>query len=241
MTKDSDKSDENPTESREREVPPTRDEASGSDRSGDELSPKDDEAGGYDGPFGNLLEGMTEFSAQAVKYAAKKTRETTFKVLKNSPEQMELLGRAGRSLRELREVAGVSLEELSSAVDLNDIDLLRSAEEGKAALPFEVLLRLSSYYARNDPIPFIMKYSRVYTPGIWRLLKTVGLEPVVMEAERELQFIQIYRGKDEARALSDEGFKEVLEFTRKAFEMSLHFVAVQEGKSVDDDTETDAS
>ncbi len=184
----------------------------------------------FEGAFAALLGGVSELSAQAVKFAARKTRDTTSKVFKNTPEQMELIGKAGTSLKDLREVAGISIEEVSKAIDLHDVDLLRSVEEGKAALPFEVLLRLSSFYARNDPIPFIMKYSRVYSPRIWKMLHSVGLDTLVVQAERELQFVQIYRSRDAARKLSEEGFNQVLDFTRKSFDMALHFVAQQELK-----------
>ncbi|MBR9910113.1 MAG: helix-turn-helix transcriptional regulator [Gammaproteobacteria bacterium] len=184
----------------------------------------------FEGAFAALLGGVSELSAQAVKFAARKTRDTTSKVFKNTPEQMELIGKAGTSLKDLREVAGISIEEVSKAIDLHDVDLLRSVEEGKAALPFEVLLRLSSFYARNDPIPFIMKYSRVYSPRIWKMLHAVGLDTLVVQAERELQFVQIYRSRDAARKLSEEGFNQVLDFTRKSFDMALHFVAQQELK-----------
>lgn len=194
----------------------------------------------FEGAFNALLGGVSELSSQAVKFAAKKTRDTTSRVLKNTPEQMELIGKAGRSLKDLREVAGVSIEELSNAIDLNDVDLLRSVEEGKAGLPFEVLLKLSSFYSRNDPIPFVMKYSRIYSPRIWKMLRSVGLDTLVVQAERELQFVQIYRRKDEARKLSDEGFKEVLDFTRQAFEMALHFVAAQELKAAAEKQEPDS-
>ena len=40
--------------------------------------------------------------------------------------------------------------------------------------------------------------------------------------------MNIYRSHDAKRKLSDEGFEKVLEFTRKAFELSLHFIAEQE-------------
>ena len=49
---------------------------------------------------------------------------------------------------------------------------METVEEGKAGLPFEILLRLASFYARNDPIPFVMKYARTYSPGIWDVMET---------------------------------------------------------------------
>ncbi len=175
----------------------------------------------------SLLGSWKDIPVQVLKYAAENTLDTTNKLLK-TPEQLERLGKAGKSLKDLREVAGISIEDLSEAIDLENVDLLQSIEEGKAAVPFEILLRLASYYARNDPIPFIMKYSRVYSPGIWRLFKTLGIERLLMAAERELQFIQIYRSRDAARDLTDEGFKHVYDFTQQAFDLALHFVSEQE-------------
>ena len=49
-----------------------------------------------------------------------------------------------------------------------------------------------------------------------------------LQFEREREFINIFRSHDDARNLSDEGFRRVLEFTRQSFEMSLHFVEEQE-------------
>ncbi len=46
--------------------------------------------------------------------------------------------------------------------------------------------------------------------------------------ERERRFINIYRSHDGARKLTDEGFARVLDLTRSAFEMALHFAAEQE-------------
>jgi hypothetical protein len=179
-------------------------------------------------PIGTLLGGVVGLSGQAVKVVSEKTWDQALKFLKYTPEQMELMGKAGTSLKDARNVAGLTLSELSSAVDLENPDLLRAVEEGKAGLPFEILLRLASFYARNDPIPFIMKFARTYNPGIWEVMKTLGLDKLTLEAERELQFLNIYRSHDEARQLSDEGFERVSEFTRQAFEMALHFVAEQE-------------
>ena len=138
------------------------------------------------------------------------------------------MGKAGTTLKDAREVAGLALAELSSAIDLKKPDLLEAVEDGKAGLPFEILLRLASFYARNDPIPFVMKYARTYSPGIWDVMETLGLDKLTLEAERELQFLNIYRSHDSARQLSDEGFERVREFTQRAFEMALHFVAEQE-------------
>ncbi|TNE78999.1 MAG: XRE family transcriptional regulator [Gammaproteobacteria bacterium] len=178
--------------------------------------------------LGTFLEGWKELSTSALKYAAEKTRDQAAKAIKQTPEQMERMGKAGRSLRDLREVAGLTINELAQAIDLKDSDLLKAVEEGKAALPFEILLRLASFYSRNDPLPFILKYVRTYSPRISELLERIGIDRLAVTAERELQLLKIYRNRDAARKLSDEGFKKVLAFTEQAFDMALHFAQEQE-------------
>ena len=178
--------------------------------------------------LGSLLGGLMDIPGQAAKLASGTPLEQVLNVLKYSPEQMEKMGKAGTTLKDAREVAGLTLTELSSAIDLKNPDLLEAVEDGKAGLPFEMLLRLASFYARNDPIPFVMKYARTYSPGIWDVMKALGLDKLTLEAEREIQFLNIYRCHDAARQLSDEGFERVREFTQRAFEMALHFVAEQE-------------
>ncbi len=187
--------------------------------------------------LGVLLDGWKELSTSALKYAAEKTRDQAAKVIKQTPEQMERMGKAGRSLRDLREVTGLTINELAQAIDLKDTDLLKSVEEGKAALPFEIILRLASFYSRNDPLPFILKYVRTYSPRISDLLEKIGLDRLAITAEREVQLLKIYRNRDAARKLSDEGFKKVLAFTDQAFEMALHFVAAQEQSGARADAE----
>ncbi len=184
--------------------------------------------------LGSLLGGLMELPGQAAKLASGTPLEQVLNVLKYTPEQMEKMGKAGTTLKDAREVTGLTLTELSSAIDLKNPDLLEAVEDGKAGLPFEILLRLASFYARNDPIPFVMKYARTYSPGIWDVMETLGLDKLTLEAERELQFLNIYRSHDAARQLSDEGFERVREFTQRAFEMALHFIAEQEDIDLED-------
>ena len=186
------------------------------------------------GQVGSMLGGLMEIPGQAAKMAAGASLEQALKMFKYSPEQMELMGRAGTTLKDARDVAGLTLAELSSAIGLKNSDLLETVEEGKAGLPFETLLRLASFYSRNDPIPFIMKYARTYSPGIWEVMKSLGLDKLTLETEREIQFLNIYRSHDAARQLSDEGFEHVRAFTQTAFEMALHFVAEQENVDLED-------
>lgn len=148
--------------------------------------------------------------------------------LVQSPENLRLIADAGESLRDMREVAGLTRSELAEALDLSDKHLLEAVEEGTATLSFELILRLAALLARHDPVPFVMKYVRAYNPELWKLMEAWGPAKVTTQFERERQFINIMRGHDAARQLSDEGFAEVLKFTRSSFEMALHFVAQQE-------------
>jgi len=144
------------------------------------------------------------------------------------PENARMAVEAGTYLRELRELAGLTRAELSDAVELQDQSLLRAVENGTATLSFELILRLAALLARHDPIPFVIRFTRTYNPDVWKLLEGWGLGRIPLQYERERDFVNIFRRHDAARKLSDEGFAKVLELTRAAFEMSLHFVAEQE-------------
>lgn len=146
-----------------------------------------------------------------------------------SPEAARMRREAGRSVRELREVAGLTLDDLSAALHLRDRSLLEAVEEGTATLSFELILRLSALLARNDPIPFVAQMARSYNPAVWKVLEGWGLGRIPLQLERERRFLNVFRGHDAARALSDEGFERVLAYTRTAFELALGFIAEQEG------------
>jgi len=178
--------------------------------------------------LGVFLDGWKELSASALRYAAEKTRDQAARAISHTPEQMERMGKAGRSLRDLREVAGLTIHELAQAIDLKDPDLLKAVEEGRAALPMEIILRLASFYSRNDPLPFVLKYLRTYSPRVAEMLEKTGIDRLAIAAERELQLLKIYHSRDGARKLSDEGFAKVLAFTEQAFDTALYFVAEQE-------------
>jgi transcriptional regulator with XRE-family HTH domain len=139
--------------------------------------------------------------------------------------QRKDLARAGVFLRKVREQAGMTLDDVSQAVDLKDVALLELAENGKAALPFEVILRLAAVLARNDPIPFVLQLSNTYSPAIGRTLKALGIGRLVEHARREHDFINIYRSRDAARHLSDAEFARVLAFIESAFDLALEFAA----------------
>ncbi|MGB5325965.1 MAG: helix-turn-helix transcriptional regulator [Pseudomonadales bacterium] len=183
--------------------------------------------------LGALFGGVVGVSGAALQYAAGKTIDQANRVINNTPEQLERMGVAGRSLKDLRQVTGITLEELARSIDMSNTDLLSAIEEGRAAMPFEILLRLASFYARNNPLPFILKYARTYNPRISSMLEKIGIDKLVIEAEREIQIAQIYRSRDAARQLSDEGFEKVRAFTAQAFDMALHFAAGDENIEID--------
>lgn len=162
---------------------------------------------------------------------ARKTTGGSIKVgrtILNNQEQLKVMVAAGESLKDLREVAGLTISEMSDAINLKDKSLLEAVEDGTSTLSFELILRLAALLARNDPIPFVIKYTRTYNPDVWRILDDWGLGRIPLHYERERKFINIYRRHDAARRLSDDGFDKVLAFTSNAFEMALHFIAENE-------------
>ena len=139
------------------------------------------------------------------------------------PEQRQVLEKTGTVLRGIREAAGLSLSEVGAAINLEDPALLELVENGKIALPFEIILRLASVLGRNDPISFVMRFTRSYNPDVWRTLENLGIGRFAVQAGREREFANVYRSSDAARMLSDEDFGAVLAFTKAAFETALAF------------------
>ncbi|MDX1597897.1 XRE family transcriptional regulator [uncultured Marinobacter sp.] len=180
----------------------------------------------------SLVNRITGMTGSALRFAARST-DTSLRVGKaliNSQDQLRMMLTAGQSLRDIREVAGLTLSEMSEALNLKDKSVLEAVENGTATLSFELILRLAALIARNDPIPFILRTTRNYNPEVWQILNDWGIGRLPLQFEREREFINIFRRHDDARTLSDEGFQKVLEFTRQSFEMSLHFVEEQEQK-----------
>jgi transcriptional regulator with XRE-family HTH domain len=139
------------------------------------------------------------------------------------PQASEMRRAAGAYLREMRELAGLTIDELTDALELRDRGLLKAVETGTATLSFELVLRLAAILARHDPVPFIARLLRSYNPMLWQLLEDWGVGRLPLQLEREREFVNILRGHDEARGLSDRDFERVLDFTRAAFEAALHF------------------
>ena len=148
------------------------------------------------------------------------------------PKQQAAIEKAASLLRRSREAAGMTTQELGTALDLSDPDLLEQAERGKAALPFEVILRLASVLGRHDPATFTMKLTRSYNPDLWKALDDLGIGKLVVQAGREREMANIYRANDAARRLSDEDFAAVVDFVKSGFDMAVDFSArsVKAGK-----------
>lgn len=173
-------------------------------------------------PF-ELVGGATKLAAKTVEFTFNAGRSLL------QPERLEMMAETGRYVREMRELAGLTIDELSAAINLEDNTVLEAVEKGTATLSFELILRLASVIARHDPVPFIMRTARTYSPSIWRILEGWGIGRIPLTLEREREFVNILRRHDASRKISDEGFQHVLTITKGAFDMALHYVAEQEG------------
>jgi transcriptional regulator with XRE-family HTH domain len=167
-----------------------------------------------------VAEGATEMTVAAAKNLAR------------SPGQKAAIAKAGDFLRAAREAAGITVDELGKAVGLSDPALIEDAEEGKATLPFDLVLRLAGVLGRNDPISFALKLTRTYNPGIWNALDDLGAGKLVVQAGRERDFANLYRANDAARRLTDEDFAHVLKFVGAAFDMAVGFHASRKARRV---------
>ncbi len=219
------------TERKKRKTTPTskgRSNPKRPDRASDEApsTPR-----GHDSPLSSFIDSIsgitTDLTSTALKIASR-TRETAARAVARTPEQLRMMAAAGESLRDMREVAGMTVIEVSDALNLRDKSILEAVEDGREVLSFELILRLASLVARNDPLPFVLRYTRTYHPRLWQVLHDLKIDQLPIQFERERNFINIYRRHDTARKLSDAGFQRVLQFTQDAFDMAIHFVAEQE-------------
>ena len=89
------------------------------------------------------------------------------------------------------------------------------------ALPFDVILRIAGVLGRNDPIPFVMRMLRESNPRLAKALEDMGIGKLVTHVGREREFVNLYRGKDELRTLSNEEFAAMLRVVDAALGMAL--------------------
>jgi len=177
----------------------------------------------------NIFKNFPGLATQTLAKAAGQS-SNLFEMFLKAPEYMEQAGKAGRYLKDLREVAGLTVEDLGKAIDYENLDLLKAIEEGRSPINLDILFRLASFYSRNDPITFMMDFSKTYAPWLWQMLRFTGLEKLLITLERELKFINIYRAKDSARYLNNRDYERVLAFTQQAFDSAVDFVDPQPPK-----------
>jgi transcriptional regulator with XRE-family HTH domain len=147
-----------------------------------------------------------------------------------SPDRLEAMKQAGMLMHDLRETAGLTIEDLSKSLDMADTSLLKAVENGTATLSFDLVLRLAALLARNDPLPFIIRFVRTYNPQMERLMEGLGAGSMSRQFERERRFVNILRKRDDVRTLNDEQFQKLLAFSESAFNLALDFVEEQVAK-----------
>jgi transcriptional regulator with XRE-family HTH domain len=128
-------------------------------------------------------------------------------------------------LRDLRQAAGLTLDDLGRALEVDDPSFMGLVEAGKVGLPLELILRLTAVLGRNDPVGFALQMTRAYNPTMWKALEALGVGQLLVQAGREREFANIYRSHDAARALSDADFAAALSFADAAFASALAFQA----------------
>lgn len=175
----------------------------------------------------SLLKTLPGIASQTFALAKGQSGNILEKMLK-APEYMEQIGKAGSYLKDLRQVAGLTQEDLAKAIDLENLDVLQAIEEGRSPVTLDILFRLASFYSRNDPLSFMLNFSKEYAPWMWQLLRFTGIERLVITLEREMKFINIYRSRDAARKLSNEDFDRVITFMHNTFDSALELVNSQQ-------------
>jgi len=189
--------------------------------------PQDSKAGGprpAPNPFEAVLKTWQDLASKAIASSTSPSPKTLIEFWQHGPEMMEQTGRAGTYLKDLREVAGLTHEDLAKAIDLENPELLKAMEEGRAPITLDMLYRLASFHSRNDPMVFLMDYSREHAPFLWYTLRLSGMDKFLITVERELKFVNVYRSRDAARTLDNEQFDKLMDFMKKAFDLALDLI-----------------
>ena len=138
-----------------------------------------------------------------------------------SAEQRAWMDRAGQAIHDARVTAGLSLDGLAAALDMEDKTVLHAMEQGSATVSFELILRLTSLLARNDPLPFLISLVRGFNPRLWALAEDWGIGHLPTMIERDRKWMNIYRGNEAVRQLPEAEFNQVLAFCESALETAL--------------------
>lgn len=180
-----------------------------------------DATGAQEGRKQRMSVGRVLTGARAIGAAAKAANSLRPKGSNAAPRST--WGKAGAKVRELREQAGMTLQEVGKAVDLKDPDLLAAAEQGRAALPFEMILRLSAVLGRKDPLTALVTLTRTSYPQVWETLESMGIGKLVLQSSREREFVNLLVADDRTRGLNDREFAELLAFLKSCIELVLAF------------------
>lgn len=140
------------------------------------------------------------------------------------PGPKAAVSKAAALVKDAREAAGLTLDDLGEALDLQDPSFMALVESGKVGLPFDLILRMATILGRNDPITFILQLTRSYNPRVWKSLEALGVGKLLVQAGREREFANIYRSHGAARQLSDQDFAAALAFSAAAFDSALVFL-----------------
>ena len=146
------------------------------------------------------------------------------------PGPKAAVAKAAALVKDAREAAGLTLDELGAALELEDASFMELVESGKVGLPFDLILRLAAILGRNDPITFVLQLTRSYNPRVWKALDALGVGKLLVQAGREREFANIYRSSNVARQLSDKDFAAALAFSAAAFDSALKFLGHVEKK-----------
>ncbi|MDO8862875.1 hypothetical protein Q6D67_14280 [Haliea sp. E1-2-M8] len=182
----------------------------------------------------SLLAGLMRFSGQVAGGTLEIARNTATmtamfgegwlrNTLLNSfePERLEAMADAGHFLRDARETAGLSLNDLSDSLGVSDKSVLEDVESGEKIMPLELVLRSASLLARNDPVPFLIKFLRTYNPQLEQVLEQWGVMTLPRQYERERRFVNLYRQHDELRTLSDDEHERFISYIDSAGQLVL--------------------
>ena len=163
---------------------------------------------------GSILGGVGTATDMALTLAQSKAQR---------PGPKAAVAKAASLLRDLRQAAGLTIDDLGRALELEDPSFMGLVESGKVGLPFDLILRLAAVLGRNDPVGFILQMTRSYNPKTWQTLEALGVGKLLVQGGREREFANIYRSNDAARSLSDKDFAAALGFADAAFKAALEF------------------
>ena len=145
------------------------------------------------------------------------------------PSRLQAMADAGLFLKDARELADMSITDLATAIGLKDKDLLYEVERGETTLSFDLIFRLASLLARHDPIPFIIKFLRTYSPAVDSAMEKLGVGVIPRHIERARRFSNIYRSHDKLRQFSDQEFDRFCSYMASSTDFIMEVMETEKG------------